>query len=141
MPVSLTPEDQNSDAAIARKTEEVFRADRAAGLNHYVMVRTDTLKRANDLMDIYDAESGLNLALIHSGVPSKTVKSVLSELEAGTIDGIVCVSMLGEGFNFPRLKIAAIHVPHRSLEVTLQFVGRFARTNATDMARPSSSRC
>ena len=36
--------------------------------------------------------------------------------------------MLGEGFDFPRLKIAAIHAPHRSLAATLQFIGRFART-------------
>ena len=41
--------------------------------------------------------------------------------------------MLGEGFDLPQLKIAAVHVPHRSLEVTLQFIGRFARTNAKDI--------
>jgi len=41
--------------------------------------------------------------------------------------------MMGEGFNFPRLKIAAVHSPHKSLEVTLQFIGRFARTNAPDI--------
>jgi hypothetical protein len=28
----------------------------------------------------------------------------------------------------PRLKVAAVHSPHRSLAVTLQFIGRFART-------------
>ena len=38
--------------------------------------------------------------------------------------------MMSEGFDFPQLKIAAIHVPHKSLETTLQFIGRFARTNA-----------
>lgn len=36
--------------------------------------------------------------------------------------------MLGEGFDFPNLKVAAIHTPHHSLGVTLQFIGRFART-------------
>jgi hypothetical protein len=35
--------------------------------------------------------------------------------------------MLGEGFDLPSLKVAAIHDPHKSLGVTLQFVGRFAR--------------
>lgn len=35
---------------------------------------------------------------------------------------------MGEGFDFPFLKIAAIHAPHQSLAVTLQFIGRFART-------------
>jgi hypothetical protein len=41
---------------------------------------------------------------------------------------IVCVDMLGEGFDLPALKVAAIHDPHKSLAVTLQFVGRFARS-------------
>lgn len=41
--------------------------------------------------------------------------------------------MLGEGFDFPNLKIAAIHDPHKSLASTLQFIGRFARTNAPDI--------
>ena len=37
--------------------------------------------------------------------------------------------MFGEGYDFPKLKIAALHAPHRSLVPTLQFIGRFARTN------------
>lgn len=45
----------------------------------------------------------------------------------GDLDGVVCVNMLGEGFDFPNLKIAALHSPHRSLSATLQFIGRFAR--------------
>lgn len=39
-------------------------------------------------------------------------------------------SLLGEGFDFPNLKIAAVHSPHKSLAATLQFVGRFARTGS-----------
>jgi hypothetical protein len=38
--------------------------------------------------------------------------------------------MLGEGFDLPELKLAVLHSPHKSLAVTLQFIGRFARTNA-----------
>jgi ERCC4-related helicase len=56
------------------------------------------------------------------------VKKVLAALAANELDGIVCVNMLGEGFDMPRLKVAAVHSPHRSLAVTLQFIGRFART-------------
>ena len=43
---------------------------------------------------------------------------------------IVCVDMFGEGFDLPALKIAALHTVHKSLGVTLQFIGRFARTAA-----------
>ena len=41
---------------------------------------------------------------------------------------VVCVDMFGEGIDIPNLKIAAIHDKYKSLPVTLQFVGRFART-------------
>ncbi|GAG52895.1 unnamed protein product, partial [marine sediment metagenome] len=47
--------------------------------------------------------------------------------------GIICVDMLGEGFDLPNLKIAALHAPHESFPVTLQFIGRFARTNAENI--------
>ena len=40
---------------------------------------------------------------------------------------IVCVDMLGEGFDLPNLKIAALHDTHKSLAITLQFIGRFTR--------------
>ncbi|MCW7417312.1 hypothetical protein OHD37_06305 [Escherichia coli] len=37
--------------------------------------------------------------------------------------------MLGEGYDLPNLKIAALHDHHKSLAVTLQFIGRFTRVN------------
>ena len=132
-PAVPTADDPNSDASIARVTADVLRADRDSGLNHYVMVRTDTLTRANALVEVYQQHTQLRLALIHSRVANVRVKAILADLEAGTLDGIICVNMLGEGFNFPRLKVAAIHAPHKSLEVTLKFIGRFARTNAPDI--------
>lgn len=58
-------------------------------------------------------------------------------MRSGLLDGLICVDMLGEGFDFPNLKIAAIHEPHKSLASTLQFVGRFARTNASDIGKAS----
>ncbi len=48
---------------------------------------------------------------------------------------MICVDMLGEGFDLPELKIAAVHAPHKSLPATLQFIGRFARTNASKLGK------
>ena len=42
---------------------------------------------------------------------------------------MVCVNMLGEGFDLPELKIAAFHDIRKSLPITLQFAGRFTRTS------------
>ena len=40
---------------------------------------------------------------------------------------MVCVDMLGEGFDLPELKIAAFHDIRKTLAVTLQLAGRFTR--------------
>lgn len=80
------------------------------------------------LLTVYAANTQLRLSIITGDKSLRYAKKVIEQLENGELDGIICVNMLGEGFNFPQLKIAAIHSPHRSLSVTLQFVGRFART-------------
>jgi superfamily II DNA or RNA helicase len=124
------PAGMSNDVSVARAAAAEFAADQAAGLRHCILVRTDTKSRARELHELYAREAPeLRLALVHSGRPYKTVQKAIDQLEAGQLDGMICVDMMSEGFDFPRLKIAAIHVPHRSLEVTLQFVGRFARTN------------
>ena len=132
--VPVTPSaagtDEANDVLIARQTEEVFRADRAAGYKHSVIVRVDSQKRADALVETYRTQTNLRLKPVHSRLQYSTIRRTIKALEAGELDGIICVNMLGEGFDFPNLKIAAVHAPHRSLAVTLQFIGRFARTNS-----------
>lgn len=131
--VPVVPKNECSDIAIAKKAEEVFNNDKLEGLNHYLMVRTDSKKRANDLKDVYKEHTSLKLSVIHSGHSLKHIKQSIEKLRNSELDGIICVDMMGEGFDFPELKIAAIHTPHKSLAVTLQFIGRFARTNAENI--------
>lgn len=133
------------DIAIAAATEAKFRDDRNAGLAHLVMVRADGLTRARELKEIYERHTGLRLAFVNGQHSLAHVKRIIEKLKAGQLDGIVCVNMFGEGFNLPNLKIAAVHSPHKSLAITLQFIGRFARTGqhniggATFLAEPVSS--
>lgn len=131
--VPVPDDGADQDIAVAKNTAEVFASDRAAGFNHFVMVRTDRRTRAKELLELYRAHTSLRLELVHSELSRRTVSKIVGRLRDGELDGVVCVNMMGEGFNFPHLKIAAIHAPHKSLEVTLQFIGRFARTNATDI--------
>jgi hypothetical protein len=120
---------EDHDTAVARAAAEQVAADRKSGLKHCLLVRTDSKQRADELFGLYSRVTSLRLAVVHSGKSYRHVRRALNDLDADKLDGVVCVDMMSEGFDFPRLKIAAIHVPHRSLEVTLQFVGRFARTN------------
>ncbi len=126
--IAVEPQDgQSHDEAVAVRTAEQFRQDRENGFQHYVMVRTDSKARATELQEVYATKTTLRTAVVHSDHTYSRIKSVIADLRRGVLDGIICVDMFGEGFDFPNLKIAAIHAPHRSLAVTLQFIGRFAR--------------
>ena len=119
---------EGSDAAIARHAEAKYRSDQAAGYQHRLMVRTDSKPRALALEEVYRNNTALRLRVISGDKSLRYLNEVIGGLRAGMLDGVICVNMMGEGFDFPSLKIAAIHSPHRSLNVTLQFIGRFART-------------
>ncbi|SFA38237.1 Superfamily II DNA or RNA helicase [Pedobacter suwonensis] len=119
--------DEAKNIAIAKKTEEVFKARQS--LEHKIIVRTDTKSAANELKKIYAQHTGLKLDMIHSKLSDLYIARRIKELREGKVDGIICVDMMGEGYDFPALKIAAVHVPHKSLAITLQFVGRISRTN------------
>jgi hypothetical protein len=116
------------DIAIAVAAEAAVREDRARGLNHSLLVRADNIARGKQLLEKYKSGTNLKVDLVHSGHSAKFLQNAIGQLKAKELDGIICVNMLGEGFDFPNLKIAALHSPHRSLGVTLQFIGRFART-------------
>ena len=117
----VTPEqDETNDVAIAKAAQHQFAHDKEEGHSHRLMVRTDNLKRAQELSAVYQDNTELRLSVVSGNKSLKAVKSIIKDLEDGNLDGIICVNMLGEGFNFPSLKIAAIHSPHKSLSVTLQ---------------------
>ena len=128
---------QNHDLAVAVAAERQYASDRDAGFRHHLMVRTDSRKRAAELSELYGNHTGLRLSVVTGDKSLRYVRKVIERLNAGELDGIICVNMLGEGFNFPSLKIAAIYSPHRSLSVTLQFIGRFARTAGDDLGPAS----
>lgn len=127
-PPSATPEEKN--IAIALMAQEVY--TKRLHQEHCVIIRTDRKKDADDLAVIYADHTQLKLAVIHSQLGSSTIKSRIRQLTTGEIDGIICVDMMGEGYDFPALKIAAVHIPHKSLAITLQFVGRISRTNIAE---------
>lgn len=120
---------ESSDEAIARAAERQFEEDRGKGLRHLVMVRVDSIARGRELDRLYREKTKLRLRFVSGASALSTVKKTVQNLRDDELDGIVCVNMFGEGFDLPRLKIAALHSPHKSLAVTLQFIGRFARTN------------
>ena len=138
-------DEQKADETIAEKTIEILKNDTQNGLEHVAMARVDSIKRAEQVIEIYERIApDLNPQMINNEMSKKRKDEVLNKLYMGECKVIVCVNMLGEGFDFPRLKIAAIHDPQKSIATTIQFVGRFTRTskekigNATVIANISN---
>lgn len=118
------------DAALARLSVQRLRSDLATGYDHVLMARVGSVTRAHHVKTYYDAVApDLNPVIINSRLPKRQQREALESLRSRASRIIVCVNMLGEGFDLPALKVAAVHDPQKSLAVTLQFIGRFARTS------------
>lgn len=127
------PDQAIATAAIAR-----LRADLETGLDHVLMARVSRIGRAKEILSIYaELAPDLKPVVLYSRLPKKEQKAHLEALMDRDCRVVVCVDMLGEGFDLPSLKIAAIHDPHKSLGVTLQYIGRFARAKSDSIGRAS----
>ncbi len=123
---------EHSDAEIARIAIEQLEADLSSGLDHIVMARTASIPRAETVQQIYlESASRHNPLIIHSKLNKRDKAEALRKLVNRETRIVICVQMLGEGFDLPELKIAALHDTHKSLAITLQFTGRFTRTKDT----------
>lgn len=118
---------KQADKVIAKKAVELLKKDLKDNKDHIMMARAKTQKKAAELFEIYQEYQDLNPILIHSNTLGKAL--ILTNIKLKKHRIIVCVDMLGEGFDLPELKIAAIHDQHRSPAVTLQFIGRLTRVN------------
>ncbi len=117
------------DRTIAREAINRLRMDIEAGFDHILMARVKRIGRADEILEMYD-ELAPDLApvILHSSLTTHMRRESLDAIRKRNSRIIICVDMLGEGFDLPNLKIAAIHDAHKSLGITLQFIGRFARS-------------
>lgn len=116
------------DTAIAEKAIAQLRADNP---KHILMARAGTTDRAKELFEIYKNYPEFNPVQIHTGITSKKeLAQSRQSLFSGNSRIVICVDMLGEGFDLPELKIAAFHDIRKSLAVTLQLAGRFTRARS-----------
>ncbi len=129
---------EEPDIAIAKEAVAQLRRDLAQGFQHILMARVKRIGRAEEILQIYkDLASDFNPVILHSTLDSQSRKQALEEIRNNRSRIIICVNMLGEGFDLPNLKIAAIHDAHKSLCVTLQFIGRFTRVSNLNIGNAS----
>lgn len=116
------PCNQHIADASLEKLEEL----RQTGTRHQLIAVACSINHARDIRSLY-AERGYAADIIHSKQSPEEQEKVLAGLKNGTLDCIVQVQMLGEGFDHPHLSVAAIFRPFRSLAPYVQFVGRIMR--------------
>lgn len=140
-PVVNELDDGHVDRVIAETAVQQLRADRQAGHDHRLFVRAASIAAARNLVPLYQ-ELGARVEAVDSKLTKRRQDDCERRLISGELDGIVCVDMFGEGYDFPKLKVAALHAPHRSLVPTIQFIGRFARidpsTGGATLIAPTS---
>jgi excisionase family DNA binding protein len=96
------------------------------GIQHQIIAAACSVDHARQVRAIFE-ECGYSAAELHSDMPEDERDEVIDRLRLGRLDCIVQVQMLGEGFDHPRLSVAAIFRPFRSLSPFIQFVGRVMR--------------
>ncbi|MFB7379796.1 DEAD/DEAH box helicase [Kitasatospora purpeofusca] len=119
---------RDTDRELAEVAVGQLRSDRAAGFDHLMMVRAESIAKAEEIGEIYRALAPeFAPTVVHQNVGARRRAAAMQALKDRSCRIIVCVDMLGEGFDEPALKIAAMHAARRSLSPMLQFIGRFAR--------------
>ena len=120
----------DSDEAVAKAAVVQLKEDLNRGLDHIVMARTGKIDKAENLRGIYESVAAeFSPVVVHSRLKAPDLSARMLRLRERKSRVAICVSMFGEGFDFPELKIAALHDIHQSLAVTIQFAGRFTRSN------------
>jgi excisionase family DNA binding protein len=99
---------------------------RQTGTQHQLIAVACSINHAKEIRSLYQ-ERGFSAEVIHSKQSPEEQEGILTALRNGTLDCIVQVQMLGEGFDHPKLSVAAIFRPFRTLAPYIQFVGRIMR--------------
>jgi len=119
----------DDDESLALAAVERLRADLAAGYEHILLARARTKARADEIHALYSRLApDLAPRVLYDTQSESRRKEILDALRAHTSRIIVCVDMLGEGFDLPALKVGAFHDSHKSLSPMIQLIGRLART-------------
>jgi DNA repair protein RadD len=114
------------NVSIVNNSLEKLEQLRLSGTKHQIIAVACSIKHGQCIRSLYE-ERGYRTEIIHSKLDADKQEEMIRDLKNGTLDCIVQVQMLGEGFDHPKLSVAAIFRPFRSLAPYIQFVGRILR--------------
>jgi DNA repair protein RadD len=114
------------NVSIVDNSLEKIETLRLSGTKHQIIAVACSINHGQRIRSLYE-ERGYRAEIIHSKLDADKQDEIIRDLKNGTLDCIVQVQMLGEGFDHPKLSVAAIFRPFRSLAPYIQFVGRILR--------------
>ena len=114
------------NVSIVNNSLEKIEQLRLSGTKHQIIAVACSINHGQRIRSLYE-ERGYRAEIIHSKLDADKQDDIIRDLKNGTLDCIVQVQMLGEGFDHPKLSVAAIFRPFRSLSPYIQFVGRILR--------------
>lgn len=122
---------EEADKLISENAVEQLRKDLDDGYDHILMARCSSRKRAEEIYEYYKVHNDLKPIVVYNNISGlhKKIESIKKKKHRI----IICVNMLGEGFDLPELKLAAIHDERQSIPIMLQFIGRFTRTSSANI--------
>ncbi len=120
---------------IAERAIKQLEDDLKNGLEHILMARVDKIEEAKKVFAIYKNYKKYNPVLITSKTKDKEKREILTRLKSKNNPHkvIVCVNMLGEGYDLPELKVCALHIMHKNITTSIQFFGRFTRSSTKNV--------
>ena len=100
--------------------------------NQRVLVTTLTKKKSEHLANYYD-ELGLNVAYLHSDIPTIERVEIIRDLRQGKYDVLIGINLLREGLDMPEVSLVAILDADkegflRNRTSLIQTIGRAAET-------------
>jgi superfamily II DNA or RNA helicase len=102
---------------------------RKHGEPRLIIACTCSKRHAAQVASLYQ-EYGYKVEVLHYKVEEKEKDRIENALRLGTVDVVVQVNMLGEGYDLGTLSVAAVFRPYRSLSPYIQFIGRILRLAA-----------
>ena len=124
--VEATDEKSDVDLRVAERAVELLSFSEHT--TSALLIRAATIQRANELASIYRSLN-VNVDVLSSQLGQRAKERIIGRLRSGESRAVAVVGMLSEGFDLPRLRIAAYHDKHKSLPATVQLIGRLARVD------------
>jgi superfamily II DNA or RNA helicase len=122
---------ETCNRSIVQASMERLQAVRQLGAPRQIIAVTCSIRHASQVAALYQ-EYGLTAEVLSSKLDKDERDRIDAALRTGSLDVVVQVQMLGEGYDLRTLSVAAVFRPYRNLSPYIQFVGRILRLALPD---------